>query len=919
MSLSCIKPELFRSHATNRRPAACRTASVLYFLIVGWCLFASPLNGETVLFEDFEGPQTCWQLGPANTTFQVLSHQRVRSPVHSGSWSESIRIFGHGGSYVYATSDIGRAQVIDELALSVWLRSNHPGLQLAARVVLPRTQDLKTGKPMTLRVYGEQYQNVGRWQQISLDNISQRVMRQARIMRSGDGKKVDHREAYIDRILINVYGGPGVTDVWVDDLEIEGFVGDRIDPVATARGQTDRKKQTRPSQGSLVELRDSQLTLAGKPFFPLIVQYQGEPFAYLKSKGFNTIWLPQPPTADQILEAKKNNLWLLCPPLRSESSNATEATTGRSLETDRVLAWYDGSDSSKQKTKDIAGRPVDRFHKWKPTVGHADQKGPLAPFDITLLKKCPIGTSLEMEDYAAWLETHVDNRSKRKVYWNTVKTQRSRSPGEITPTEKLKSEPTSPPRGDLSYTELRCLVMESLIAGVRGLVFLSDSPLNGTAPEAKRRAVSLELINLELNLIHPLLAANQIKTPVRCHPNSVVATAIQIDHVHLILPTIRAGGSQYVGIPAPKQPVTFVIPGIPDTVRAFALSPLGLTTASQQRIAGGTRITLPRLDPMTLLLLSTDRTTIRRTARQLAAVQNRARALFSEIVLAELESLTKINRQLRPLVQTSAVAHHIAQAKDLKRQASEARRAKDYRHAYQLDCRAFGRIGTAQRRLWKDAVELFGPPTRLASLTSFETLPAAYNWPQVAAHARLGENLLPSGKMELPQELLSAPWQTLLSEGQKGTNHATISETQPHGGRGCMQIHARGPSENSALSGNRLLTVQSPQIPIVVGHFYEIRLWVRAEGLDRESENQLLFYDSIGGPDLATRRKNTSTWEPVTVYRQAAKNEPLKIFISLQGSGDVWVDDITVRKLSPSIAPHHSVLANPAITTEETP
>jgi hypothetical protein len=121
------------------------------------------------------------------------------------------------------------------------------------------------------------------------------------------------------------------------------------------------------------------------------------------------------------------------------------------------------------------------------------------------------------------------------------------------------------------------------------------------------------------------------------------------------------------------------------------------------------------------------------------------------------------------------------------------------------------------------------------------------------------------------------------------------------------------------LSGNRLLTVQSPQIPIVVGHFYEIRLWVRAEGLDRESENQLLFYDSIGGPDLATRRKNTSTWEPVTVYRQAAKNEPLKIFISLQGSGDVWVDDITVRKLSPSIAPHHSVLANPAITTEETP
>ncbi len=918
MSLSCIKPELFWSYATNCPRAAFRPALVFYSLAIGWSLFASPLAGATVLVEDFEGPQTCWQFGPANTAFQVLSHQRVRSPVHSGSWSESIRIFGHGGSYVYATSDIGRAQVIDELALSVWLRSNHPGLQLAARVVLPRTQDLKTGKPMTLRVYGEQYQNVGRWQQISLDNISQRVMRQARIMRSGDGRQVDHREAYIDRILINVYGGPGITDVWVDDLEIEGFVGKRIDPAATARGQTDREKQTQSSQGPLIELQDSQLTVAGKPFFPLIVQYQGEPFAYLKSKGFNTIWLPQPPTADQITQANKNNLWLFSPPLQSENSSTAETTTGSPLGTDRVLAWHDGSDSSEQHSDNIFGRPGDRFHKWKPIVGYADQKGQFAPCDITLLKKCPIGTSLEMGDYAAWLATHIDNRSKRKVYWNTVQTQRSRTPDEITPASKLKSGSTFSFRRDLSYTELRCLVMESLMAGVRGLVFLSDSPLNGRVPETMRRAAALELINVELNLIYSLLAENQIKTPVRCHPSSVVASAIQINRVHLILQTLRANGSQYVGIPAPDHPVAFIIPGIPDTARAFTLSPLGLTTVSQQRIAGGTRITLPRLGPMTLLLLSTDRTTIRQTARQLAAVQNRARTLFSKIVQAELESLTTTNQQLRPLVQTTAVAHHISQAEGLQRQASEARRVKDYRHAYQLDCRAFEQIGTAQRRLWMDAVDLFGPPTRLVSLTSFETLPAAYSWPEYAAHARLSENLLPSGKMELPPELLSAPWQTLFPDSRKGTNHATISEIQPHSGRACMHIHAR-PSQNSASPGNHFLTVQSPQIPIVGGHFYEIRLWVRAEGLGRESENQLLMYDSIGGPDLATRKKNTSGWEPVTVYRKAAKNEPLKIFISLQGSGDVWVDDIAVRKLSPSIAPHHSVLANPAITTEETP
>ena len=195
--------------------------------------------------------------------------------------------------------------VIDELAFSVWLRSDRPGLQLAARVVLPRTQDPNTGKPTTIRIYGEQYQDVGSWQQISLDSIVQRVMRQARIVRSGDGMDIDPREAYIDRLLINVYGGQGTTNVWIDDLEIRGFVGQQIDSAITATGKPGLSRETSSSEKCSVQFRESQLSVDGKPFFPLVVQYQGEPFAFLKSKGFNTIWLPEPPTADQRVQAKK--------------------------------------------------------------------------------------------------------------------------------------------------------------------------------------------------------------------------------------------------------------------------------------------------------------------------------------------------------------------------------------------------------------------------------------------------------------------------------------------------------------------------------------------------------------------------------------------------------------------------------------
>ena len=44
------------------------------------------------------------------------------------------------------------------------------------------------------------------------------------------GPQVDDREAYLDAVLLNVYTGPGVSNVWIDDLEVAGHV-------ASQRGQ----------------------------------------------------------------------------------------------------------------------------------------------------------------------------------------------------------------------------------------------------------------------------------------------------------------------------------------------------------------------------------------------------------------------------------------------------------------------------------------------------------------------------------------------------------------------------------------------------------------------------------------------------------------------------------------------------------
>jgi hypothetical protein len=907
-------------------------------LLAGWIFTAAAATAEPVFIEQFEGPLPSWQMGPADTKPQVLAHQRVRSPVHSGSWSESLRIFGQGGSYAYAIYDIGRAQVIDELALSVWLRSDRPGLQLAARVVLPRTRDSDTGKPLTLRIYGDQYRDAGRWQQVFLDRVLQRVLRQTRIVQSGRSQWVDHREAYIDRVLINVYGGAGTTTVWIDDLEVEGFVGKPKVPIQTTA--QDSTRRARPDRGDLpVRLRESQLTVSGKPFFPLIIEYQGEPFSFLKDKGFNTILMRQPPTAEQMHWADQNDLWLLVPPPDRSRNVVVDGRTRQAdqdtLKTfvpksdprppDRILGWYFGDDLDCLQAGGVhhglLTNSIPSFVAKKLTVGRIDPQTGRGPCDIGLLNRCPIGTTLELSDYAAWLQESTGHNGKRSIYWNAVSTQFPQTSELPLPLEP-EFDNIIPPRKDLSYQQLRTLVTESVTAGARGLVFLSTSPLNDPAADNLRRSNSLELINLELSLIGPLLADGQSSTAVRCHPAEIEATAVRSGHTHLVFPAVRAAGSQYVEKPAPTEPVAFVVPGVPAAARAYALSPFGLQPLNQKRVAGGTRIELPRLESTTVLLLTDEAKIIRRIAQQLTGRRPHAEELFSAIVKTELQSLKNTNRQLGPLLRSAGNARREEQAERLWQQAETARELGDLRRARQHEQELLRQTTTAKRKLWEDAAGSLGPPSRLASLARFETLPEAYAWTHFAARAQLSENLLAAGKMESPAAVRSAGWQLLASADPAVETTMEISQQAGHSGRSCLHLHAHRAALSEFSSELPSLTVVSPEILATAGQFYEIRAQVRTAGMVPGGPDKLLVYDSCGGPRLATRLREASKWQVITLYRRAVPNQPFTVCFALHGSGHAWIDDLSVRRLESSTSPPDgrtidTIFANPGSIADE--
>ncbi|MDZ7617614.1 MAG: hypothetical protein U1E05_11450, partial [Patescibacteria group bacterium] len=297
---------------------------------------AAAVLGNASWTEGFVGPQTSWREAGSDAQYRIIRHERKPAEGRNGTGCETISIEGSTGAYVYLEHPVGSPLVIDELRPSLWIRSDRAGLQLAVRVVLPRTTDPRTGAPVSTLVLGGAYADVGRWQQVSVDDLPRRLSRQVRSLRAELGASVDDREAFVDAIVLNAYGGPGITNTAMDDLEIAGHVEGRLGDASLAAPEAPSRPTplflgnapvTRPP----VALSGGVLTVGGRPFLPRAIQYRGEPLEQLRSLGFNAVWIDTPPHGGLLADASRLGLWLICPPPDSLSQTGDSPPAGGSL------------------------------------------------------------------------------------------------------------------------------------------------------------------------------------------------------------------------------------------------------------------------------------------------------------------------------------------------------------------------------------------------------------------------------------------------------------------------------------------------------------------------------------------------------------------------------------------------------------
>ncbi len=105
---------------------------------------------------------------------------------------------------------VNRLAIIDELAVSLWVRAAASGMRPAFRVVFPRTAHPATSQPLTTLLYGTSSTGGGQWSYVEVKRPIELYEAQRRVLKAQHGPAVDLRDAFIDAIVLNVFNGAGI-------------------------------------------------------------------------------------------------------------------------------------------------------------------------------------------------------------------------------------------------------------------------------------------------------------------------------------------------------------------------------------------------------------------------------------------------------------------------------------------------------------------------------------------------------------------------------------------------------------------------------------------------------------------------------------------------------------------------------------
>ncbi|MDA7980925.1 MAG: hypothetical protein MPJ50_19395, partial [Pirellulales bacterium] len=711
---------------------------------------------------------------------------------------------------------------------------------------------------------------------------------------------VDEREAYVDQLIVNIYAGAGETKISLDDLEMRGLV-ERNTPHPTWNTGDGASVQQRSTD---VRRSGTQLLVNGQPFFPRAIQYRGESLDVLKQLGFNAVHVDRPPSHELLDQASRAGLWVIAPPPLERLSDGSAKLVGQlGPEWEAVLAWDMGLELTAQDHERVltiaqelherTGRPV--------LCSATDGLRVLShQVDIFCPNRRPLESTLDLNDYAAWLQEHPRLTRPGIPRWTIIQTE----PLQATLRQQAGLAGSPLAERTVDFDCLRLLVYNTLAAGVRGVIFSSREPLDGQDELARRRGMMLELLNLELELIQPWLAGGTVTAIVPGNQPQIAAAVLRTERARLLLPMWTGSGAQLVTGQAAGHGISITAAGVPETDEAYEITPGGRFRVARRRVAGGVMITLDEFDLTSQILLTQDARIVSYVSQRLAETTHRAVTLRREIVRAKLRDTEVWSQRMAQ----AGLAHQhaaiwIAESQDALARCDAALAAGDDSTAYVFALRAARPLRLLETAQFKKYAGDSGATLLSSPLSmSTRTLPEMAVFARRVEASRWNLNLLAGGDCENLQRMVQSGW----SHNQRAVDGVSAAADLAHGGAhtGAFSLRLRvapnDPAEIRGLVETAPVWITSPAVSVNAGDVIKIHGWVKVPAPITGSVDGLAIADSFGGPGLMLRVGQTDGWQEFVMYRYVADNAPLTVTFALFGYGEAFLDDVTIETLAQS-------------------
>ncbi|MSQ95145.1 MAG: hypothetical protein EXR98_11400 [Gemmataceae bacterium] len=887
-----------------------------------------------------------WAKGGADAAFDVTAHKIDDRDPHNGRGSEYIELDAKQGKFIHYVYPVGKAPITEELRASLWLRSNRTGMQIMARVVLPKERDPNNvDYLLTTYIRGDTYQQAGQWQMVELSRPVKLAKEQQQLMNAqlGNKRQVDFTGAYIDALVLNLYAGPGPTKVWIDDMEVGPVT--QSPPFQTVERKDNANPSkgasiTRPANASVVEFNANRLTVGNRRMLFRAIRYTDTMLPVLRSAGFNSVFFERDVNPAMLKEASELGLWIV-PEFRVTNDQGAALSPDditrqiqRYADNDAILFHRIGGLLSLENATLVAratqvARGADPAH---PIA--ADVWDGLLPYSRSVnlvgVHRFPLMTTLELPKYREWIEARRRLANPGTFTWTWIQTHLPDWYSEILYNQNAKAEFKEPvgPQPE----QIRLLAYTALASGCRGLAYWSDRFL-ADSHQGRDRLLACALLNQEMDMLEPLLVT--VEDPPQWIDTSVTAikaAVMRCDKGVLVLPIWQGKSSQFVPGQAAVSKLVITVPQVPKTAQAWEVSPGDVRGLKVERVDTGVRVTLPEFGLTSAILFTADTNLVGRFQDQARARRQDAAQWSHDMAFHEYEKVVKVQAELEKQGVTIADANSLLN--DSKRRLEKSQqlwKTRNFSEAYHEAERALRPVRILMRAHWEKAVRGLDTPVASPYAVSFFTLPRHWQFMDQVRKpgTALGRNQLRGGDFELAPERKLEGWkesrETLddleliadrVSElnamrldakdpkNAKKTESKSISPkgpVYPVEGRQCAMLQIKpheGRLPPSALERTHV-SLTSSDVKLPAGTLVQISGWVNIPAPITASPDGAMMFDNAGGEPLAIRWTESTAWKKYTVYRRVPASGTINVTLTMTGIGTVYFDDVRVEPLIP--------------------